>query len=98
MSLKFNGNITIDEVFSQNKSIIYDNVLKKIGESHLDQSVTEVKVITITINKVEYSITLGRDKFIASLENAISFYESVEEYEKCQECLNIISDIKLKKY
>ena len=96
-SLKFNGDITLDEVFNTNKSIIYDSVLKRIQESYSDLKILEVKVITIEINDIEYSINLAREKFIGSLENAISFYVTLEEYEKCQLCVDIIAEIKSKK-
>lgn len=96
-SLKFSGDVTLDDVFNQNKITIYDNVLKAISEAYRDTSIDEVKVITIEINQVEYSINLARSKFISSLENAIHFYEKLEFYEKCQACLDIITKLKPKK-
>jgi hypothetical protein len=53
-----------------------------------------VTVIKISINETDYTINLSRDKFVSGLEGAITFYESVEEYEKCAECLGIINTIK----
>jgi len=93
-SLKFNGEITLDEVFDRHRITIYDKVVDSIEKSYKDTSVFEVKIINIEINNMEYSINLGRDKFISGLENAITAYERVEEYEKCQRCLNIITEIK----
>ena len=94
--LKFTGDISLDQAFDQNKDVIYDNVLEKIQESYQDETVDEVKVITIEINNVEYSINLARVKFVSSLENAIAHYEKIELYEKCQVCLDIIREIKSK--
>jgi hypothetical protein len=51
-------------------------------------------VIKISINESEYTINLSRDKFVSGLEGAISFYESCEEYEKCADCLKIITALK----
>lgn len=92
-SLKFNGEITLEEVFSQNKSFIYDKVITAIGKSYKDLKINETPIIQISINEIEYSINLNRDKYLGALESAISFYEKTEEYEKCQLCLNIISEL-----
>lgn len=96
-SLKFDGDITLDQVFNSHKGIIYDHVLEKIKECYLDSTVNQVPIISIQINDVTNSINLSRDKFISGLENAIEYYVELEEYEKCQVCLNIINDIKGKK-
>jgi hypothetical protein len=95
-SLKFNGDISLEEVYSQNREIICDSLLKSIFEVYTDNSIKEIDVVKISINEVEYLITLGRTKFVSALEQAISFYENREEYEKCQECLNIITELKKK--
>lgn len=92
-SLKFNGEITLDEVFSQNKIFIYDNVLTAIAKSYKNTKVDETDVVQISINEIEYSIKLSRDKYVGALEGAILFYEKTEDYEKCQQCLNIINEL-----
>jgi hypothetical protein len=92
-SLKFKGEITLDEVFSQNKIFIYDNVLASIEKSYKNLKIDETHVVQISINEIEYSIKLSRDKYVGALEGAILFYESAEEYEKCQLCLNIINEL-----
>jgi hypothetical protein len=93
-TLKFQGDIGLDEVFNHHKIEIYDNLLKAIGEHYLDGENSEITVVKISINENEYTINLSRDKFISGLEGAISFYESCEEYEKCAECLKIITALK----
>lgn len=95
--LKFQGDIGLDEVFNRHKIEIYDNLLKSISDSYLDETKGEVTVVKISINEVEYTINLSREKFITGLEGAISFYESCEEYEKCADCLKIINALKNKK-
>ena len=95
--LKFDGDITLDEVFNTNKAIIYDSVLEKIKDAYRDPKCLEVKVINIEINQVDYSINLARERFVSSLENAIEFYVGLEQYEKCQLCVDIISELKSKK-
>jgi hypothetical protein len=92
--LKFQGDIGLDEVFNRHKIEIYDNLLQSIKNHYLDKGHSEVTVIKISINESEYTINLSRDKFISGLEGAISFYEACEEYEKCAECLKIITALK----
>lgn len=96
-SLKFNGDIGIDEIFNQHKALIYDRVLDAIKNNYKDNSIEEIKVVTIILNNIEYSINLSRSKFVSGLENAFTFFEAAEEYEKCQSCLDIIKDLSKKK-
>jgi hypothetical protein len=93
-TLKFQGDIGLDEVFNQHKIEIYDNLLRSIGCSYQDNSKNEVTIVKISINEIEYTINLSREKFVKGLEGAITFYESCEEYEKCAECLKIINALK----
>ena len=93
-SLKFNGDITLEEIFDQHKLVIYDKIVESIFKNYKNKKVNEINVINITINDFEYSITLTRSKFINCLENAISAYEKIEQYEKCKECLEVVNEIK----
>lgn len=93
-SLKFNGDITLEEIFDQHKLVIYDKIVESIFKNYKNKKINEINVINITINDFEYSITLTRSKFINCLENAISAYEKIEQYEKCKECLDVITEIK----
>jgi hypothetical protein len=93
-TLKFKGDIGLDDVFNHHKIEIYNNLLNSIRNSYLDSDTNEVTVVKISINSMDYTINLSRDKFIAGLEGAIAFYESCEEYEKCAECLCIINTLK----
>lgn len=92
--LKFQGDIGLDDVFNRHKIEIYDNLLYSIKNHYLDKNHSEVTVIKISINESDYTINLSRDKFISGLEGAISFYESCEEYEKCADCVKIITALK----
>lgn len=90
-NLKFNGEITLEEIFDNHRALIYDYILSSIQSSYLDTSKSITEIIKITINNDEYKINLTRDKFVSSLNRAISYYEETEEYEKCGECLKIIN-------
>jgi hypothetical protein len=93
-TLKFQGDIGLDEVFNHHKIEIYNNLLRSIKKHYLNAEHAEVTVVKISINDTDYTINLSRDKFISGLEGAITFYESCEEYEKCAECLIIINALK----
>jgi hypothetical protein len=97
-SLRFNGNVSLEEIFSQHKTLIYESVVKAIEENYHDPNIYEVEVLSIHLNGVDHAVNLSRSKFINGLYNAIEFYEKLEEYEKCQRCLNIISQMKEKSY
>jgi len=94
--LKFQGDIGLTDVFNQHKVEIYDNLFKAIHESYLNDTINEVTIVKISINEIEYTINLNREKFLSGMEGALSFYESCEEYEKCAECLKIINALKNK--
>lgn len=93
-NLKFQGDIALDEIFNSHKIEIYDNILNSITSNYLDKNKNEIAVVKISINEIDYTINLSRDKFIGALNGAITFYESHEEYEKCAQCLKIINTIK----
>ena len=96
-TLKFQGDITLDEVFNHHKKVIYDNLINSIEESYEDFEKTETTIVKISINDDLYTINLSQEKFISGLEKAIVFYEELEEYEKCAKCVKIINSINSKK-
>jgi len=96
-TLKFQGDITLDEVFNLHKRAIYENLIASIEESYQNLQNTDATIVKININDDLYTINLSQDKFISGLEKAIAFYEESEEYEKCAKCVSIISSIRSKK-
>ncbi len=93
VSLKFSGDITLEEIFKNHKTTIYDKVVEAIQTNYQDLSIKKIRVINILINDFEYSVDLSRDKFVNGLTSAIQAYESEEEYEKCQTCVDLIKEI-----
>jgi len=96
-TLKFQGDITLDEVFNLHKRVIYENLIDSIEESYQNLQKTEATIVKININDDLYTINLSQKKFISGLEKAIAFYEESEEYEKCAKCVSIINSINSKK-
>jgi len=93
MNLKFSGDITLEQIFQEYQTQIYDTMVESIVSSIQAGLKNEVNVVTITINSKEYSIGLVPEKFYLALSSAISYYEKLEEFEKCQRCLNIIKSL-----
>lgn len=96
-TLKFKGDITLDEVFNYHKKAIFDNLIASVEASYSDSAKLEATIIKISINDDVYTINLSQEKFIDGLQKAISFYEELEEYEQCAKCLKMINSIKSKK-
>ena len=96
-TLKFEGNITLDEVFNLHKKAIYDNLIASVEKSCIDLEETDATIVKININDDIYTINLSQEKFVSGLQKAIIFYEEIEEYEKCAKCLKMINSINSKK-
>jgi hypothetical protein len=94
MKLKFNGEVSLPDVMEDHRFEIYDCSLVEIQKAYKDSSVENIKILTICINGFEHDLNLNRSNLINYLNTAIKQYESVEKYEKCQECLDIINYLK----
>ena len=95
--LQFNGPLTIDQIFEDYKKEIYNVALKSIKENYKKIEIDEINVVKISTEIKDYSINLTRDKFIPTLNRCIEFFEPIEDYETCQECVNIINAIEHQK-
>jgi len=91
--LRFNGDITLEQVFSEYRTEIYDNLVQAIREN-LEEELDQVTVLVVGINSIDYTVNLTKDKFESSLKSAISYYEKLELYEKCEECLDLLNKLK----
>jgi hypothetical protein len=89
----FNGDDEKD--FLKNKkwlihSLIIESVKKSISEN-LD-SIVVFRIINPISNFVMTS-EIKKSDWVVSLEKSLKYYESVEEYEKCEEVINLIKKI-----
>lgn len=89
-TLNYAGDISFDEVFSTNRSVIYESLIEAIDLNLASDNRDTVDIIKICINQVDYNITLPKDKFISGLSSAIEYFKGFEEYEKCAKCLSLI--------
>jgi hypothetical protein len=91
--LQFHGKLTVEQLFVQYRWQIYDNIIKSICANYKDPKIDKIEVVEISTGDTKYPIILSRDKFTEWLNRCIDFFEELEEYEKCQTCVNIIHDI-----
>lgn len=91
--LKFNGNITPREIFAQNEHKLCSILLDKILENYQDPTKDEIEVFSIEINCCTHTMSISRDMYIPALKNALGVFERTEEYEKCKQCLDIVSEL-----
>lgn len=91
--LRFQGEFTVEKLFTQYKWEIYDNIIKSIKDNHDNPLINELEIVEITTGSTRYPIILSRERFIDSLNRCIEFFEELEEYERCQACVDIIKDI-----
>ncbi len=95
--LKYSGDISPKEIYSQNKYKITCLIFRAIQENYLDLTKDEIEVIKLEINDYTHTINISRKKYIPALRNAINLFEMREEYEKCKECLEIVQALSKKK-
>ena len=74
------------------RGILYDSILEGVEQS-LQKN--KDKFIMARVDDGEYlkDIEILKDSFKANLDVVLSYYEEIEEYEKCSHTLNLISQI-----
>ena len=77
--------------YSETKEIVFINLMDAISHSVTKKRNT-ADIFMLTDDKC---ITLEKDKWADSLQEAIYFFssEEVEDYEKCKKCLELIDKI-----
>jgi hypothetical protein len=71
-------------------SLIIESVKKSISEN-LD-SIVVFKIINPISNFI-MTTEMKKSDWVVSLEKSLKYYESVEEYEKCEEVINLLKKI-----
>lgn len=82
--------ITLYEFLNQNQSKINDITLQAIRKC-LDSDLQHLDFMKIKPDGQVY--TIKRTSFKKFLQSALSYYESVEMYEKCSECVELLKEI-----
>jgi hypothetical protein len=71
-------------------SLIIESIKKSISEN-LD-SVVVFRIINPVSNFI-MTTEMKKSDWVVSLEKSLKYYESVEEYEKCEEVINLLKKI-----
>ena len=71
--------------------ILFNACKKGIEDDLLNIPVFRLYVVTGEANAVPYvTMVIRRNMFEVTLQKCVEYYESTEQYEKCQECVNLI--------
>lgn len=95
-TLIFKGDISLYEAINSSLYDIYSYAIIEI-KKNIDININElkeIKVVKIKINDTDFIISMNTYKILSILNDAMYFFESIEEYEKCQECLTLINKLK----
>lgn len=92
-TIKFNEDLSIESILKDYELEIYNSILNSIKENFRECEKSEINVVNISMQTLNYTVNLPRNKVVKWLNTCISFYEKLEEYEKCQECVDIIDEI-----
>lgn len=85
---------TIDEYLSDNKELVYSEILNAIGDSYMDNDISSINVLEIfSKDSTSLKLEIEREDWIKSIDRTRIFFEKpdIEEYEKCATCVNILS-------
>lgn len=93
--LEFLGEVSLEEIYNQNKELIYSSFITEIIKVKNDTSIKHIEVLEFKRDDVRFVIDLKRDQFKDALNKAIEYFLSVEAYERCTECKDLINDLKM---
>lgn len=85
---------SIDEYLSDNKELVYSEILNAIGDSYMDNDISSINVLEIfSKDSTSLKLEIERDDWIKSIDRTRIFFErpDIEEYEKCATCVNILN-------
>lgn len=90
-TIKISKDIPIDQILKEYEYEIFNSALDSMSKNYKNFDIEEINVINIQTESIDYNISLTRSKFKLWLNKCMSFFETLEEYEKCQICVNILS-------
>jgi hypothetical protein len=90
----FETNREFRDFIDEEKEWMYTRIVESIKDAY-DRSLDQADVMEakITESMSVISMKSDRSEWITSLKLALSWYESVEKYEKCAELVSLIKDI-----
>ena len=84
----------LDEVqnYLENKREIFKTIVFAIREATNNDS-TKILIRGLKIMDEEVDAFAGKGEWETCLQKAINFFESIEDYEACQECVDLLGKI-----
>lgn len=84
----------LDEVqnYLDNKRDIYKTILFAIDEA-LKNDATKIWLKGLKIMEEKVDAIADREDWQGCIEKALGFFEKVEDYESCQECVNLLNRV-----
>ena len=79
----------------ENKWLIHSLIFQSVTKAY-EEDLESVTVFRILNPEKDFIMTseLKKEDWVISLEKTLSYYESVEEYEKCHDIKNLLKKIK----
>ena len=90
-TIRVSKDIPIDQILKEYEYEIFNSALESMSKNYKNFDIEEINVINIRTESIDYNISLTRSKFKLWLNKCISFFETLEEYEKCQTCVEVLS-------
>ena len=85
---------TINEYLSDNKELVYSEIVNAIGDSYMNSDISSISVLEIfSKDSTSLKLEIEREDWIKSIDRTRIFFEKpdIEEYEKCATCVNILN-------
>jgi hypothetical protein len=89
-TIKLSQDIPIEQILEKYEYEIFNSALDSMRSNYKNLNGDDINVVTIQTQSISYNIALTQGKFELWLTKCIEFFEKREEYEKCQECVDIL--------
>ena len=83
-----------EDFLNENKEWYYNTCFTQVSGSYHNQDVESVEIVTIRFEDTpesEYFISVNRDDYDLNLSYCLTYFEEVEDYEKCSQIHELIN-------
>ena len=78
------------QIFQENKKQAFDTILAHISEA-IDKNHNQIYIKSIKIENEEIDVVASKELWPDSLNKALAFYKSIEDYMACANCQKLLS-------
>lgn len=84
----------VTEFLGENKFELYSLIIDIIKECHANgEMVAQIAEFLLTDEDIVFKIEMKREDWSESIHLALYYFEEIEDYEKCSEIRDLISEI-----